>query len=460
MAIQIDWPRWAFAGMLAAVAASCGVLAGADPKLAIRVAVGIGFLVIAFTDLSMGLAIFIFASFVSMYPYTRYDVAARLILVMAWLALILTRRRSELEFTAVHPIAAGALLLFIGWAWISVGWSESTGHALMSATQYTLSALLLLITYTAVRNREDLGRVLVAFLLGAVASVIYALAGPNEEARLANTVLDPNLLGASLVCGLAIAVAIIAMYRPPAIRVLVGVSALLILAGILMTTSRSSLIALAVAGLAAIMLAGRWRALFILIAALVVGATFVYYAQFAPQTARDRVEAPLSGTQRSQDGRNTIWQLAFRAIEDEPVTGVGAGNFRVVQRRYLIRPGVDRANTQDARVISDPRGKVAHNSFLSVATELGAIGTVLFVFVIGFGMVSMRKAAALFARAGDPRMRAVAVALIVATVGLLSVQMFQSDQQGKPLWLLCGLGPALLAIAKASEPGAADPGRR
>jgi O-antigen ligase len=448
---RVDWSRWAFAGGVAFVAACSGVAAGANPILCIRIALGIGFVVIAFTNLSLGLAFFIFTSFVSLYPYTRYDAAVRVILVIAWIAYVLTNRRAE--FTSVHPIAALALLAFVGWSFISVGWAQDTGKALLSATQYALSALLLMITYTAIRNRKDLGTVLLAFLFGCVASIFYALAVPSSsgEGRLANSVLDPNLLGEALVCGLAIAAAILAMYRSPAIRLATLVSGALVLVGVLLTTSRSALIALGTAVLATIALAGRWRAIALLTAAIIVGATYIYFVQFAPYSAQQRVAAPLSGQSRIEDGRNTIWELALRAFKDKPITGVGAGNFRVVQVRYLLQPGVDRARTVTSQVIDDPAGKVAHNSFLSVMSELGIIGIVLFVFIIAFAIASLLKAARLFKRAGDGRMQVVAVALIVALVGSLTVQMFQSDQQGKVLWLLLGLGPAVLALAKNGE---------
>ena len=38
---------------------------------------------------------------------------------------------------------------------------------------------------------------------------------------------------------------------------------------------------------------------------------------------------------------------------------------------------------------------------------------------------------------------------MVAIVGSLGVQMFQSQQQEKVIWLLLGLAPAVLAIARS-----------
>jgi O-antigen ligase len=451
MTADIDWPRVAAGGALAFAAVICGLAAGIAPLVSIYVAVGVAFLVIAFTDLSMGLAILVFASFVTIYNYSVYDVAVRGILVLAWLAYVLSRRRKELDFQSVHPWAGGALLLFVAWCYLSTAWSQDTAKALISATEYGLSALLLLITYTAVQSKNDLGRILTAFLFGAVAAIIYAFISPaaSEEGRLANQVLGPNVLGEALVCGLAIGIALIVMYRSPVMRLLTIGATLFVGVGVLLTTSRSALLALVAGLIAAIVFAGRWRMVALCVTLVVGGGAYIYFKQFAPEGARERIEQPLSSQQRSEDGRNTIWSLAWRAFEDKPVTGVGAGNFRVVQVKFLLRPGVDRARTQTSEVVDDPHGKVAHNSFLSVASELGIVGLALFVFLIGFGFASLMKAARLFRKLDDGRMEAVAVSLIVAIVGSLGVQMFQSQQQEKVIWLLLGLAPAVLAIARS-----------
>jgi O-antigen ligase len=451
MTADIDWQRVAGGGALGFAAVLCGLAAGVEPLASIFVAVAVAFLVIAITDLSMGLAIFVFASFVSMYAYSLYDVAARTILILAWLMYVLTRRRKELDFQSVHPWAGGALVLFVAWCFLSTAWSEDTGKALLSATEYALSGLLLLVTYTAVQSKRDLGRVLTAFLFGACAAIIYAFISPaaSEEGRLANVVLGPNVLGEALVCGLAIGFALIVMYRSPAMRVVTIAATIFVGVGILLTTSRSALIALIASLVTAVALAGRWRMVALCVTLVLAGGTYIYFKQFAPASARQRIEQPLSSQQRSSDGRNTIWTLAVRAFEENPVTGVGAGNFRVVQRQFLLRPGVDRARTQFSEVIDDPHGKVAHNSFLSVASELGVVGLVLFVFLIGFGAASLLKAASLFKKLGDGRMQVLAICLVVAMVGSLGVQMFQSQQQEKVIWLLLGLGPALLAIARS-----------
>ena len=48
-------------------------------------------------------------------------------------------------------------------------------------------------------------------------------------------------------------------------------------------------------------------------------------------------------------------------------------------------------------------------------------------------------------------MLALATAIVVSLIGLLAADLFASEQYARDLWLLLGLGPALLAIAKRME---------
>ena len=102
MTFDIDWQRVVAGAALVFAAVLCGLAAGIDPLVSIYAAIGIAFLVIAFTDLSMGLAALVFASFVTIYNYSIYDVAARGILALAWLVYVLTRGRKELDFQLVY----------------------------------------------------------------------------------------------------------------------------------------------------------------------------------------------------------------------------------------------------------------------------------------------------------------------------------------------------------------------
>jgi O-antigen ligase len=125
-----------------------------------------------------------------------------------------------------------------------------------------------------------------------------------------------------------------------------------------------------------------------------------------------------------------------------PVKGVGAGQFRTSAAHYVIAPGTIKRTDL---LIDTPH--VAHNLYLQELTEFGVVGLVPFLLILLFPMLCMLRAARLFERMGDPQMELIARALFVGLVGILAADFFLSAQFSKQLWLLLGLGPALLAIA-------------
>lgn len=459
MAVRMDWTRWLVPVAVVLTAIPVGVLAGVNPRLAIGAALALAFLLIAFSDLSLGLAVFAFASAIELVPFGLNDALARLALAMAWLAVIVTRRRRELEFYSVHPWITLAFALFAGWALLSAVWADRPSMATLSAERYALDIILLLIVFTAVQTRADVGRVAIAMLLGATTAAVYGLATQTgvEEGRLETTLLDPNLLAASLIAGTALAVAVWAMYRSPLVRMLAAAAGTFCVVALFLTASRGGLTAFIICLLAAILVAGRWRAQVAVVAVAIAVAGYGYFAYLASDEVRERIDKPTRGEARVQEGRTTLWNVAWRAFEANPVHGVGAGNFRVSARNFLLQPGV--LGRTDL-IIEDP--KVVHNIYLEILTELGIVGLVLFAFAALACLGAALRAARVWAALGSSGMQLAALAVAIALLGILAANFFISDQYGKPLWLMLGLGPALLSIARADAASAesAAPSRR
>jgi O-antigen ligase len=205
-----------------------------------------------------------------------------------------------------------------------------------------------------------------------------------------------------------------------------------------LTVSRSGLVSLGVAALAAIIFSGRWRPKVTALAMTVACGALVYFAVFAPDQARQRVTQADGGT-----GREDIWRVAWRMVEDEPLRGVGAGNFDNSSIHYLIAPG----SLQRDDFIVDTQ-KVAHNVYLETWAELGLVGLALLVGLILMLLARCFDAIRTFERVGDLKMEIIARAHLIALFGLLASLFFSSDQYKKQLWLLLAIGPALLAIAR------------
>jgi hypothetical protein len=79
---------------------------------------------------------------------------------------------------------------------------------------------------------------------------------------------------------------------------------------------------------------------------------------------------------------------------------------------------------------------------------MGVIGLVAFVLILGFSLRCALRAARLFERRRDFTMELLSRAVFVGLVGILTADFFASEQFSKQLWLLLGLGPALLTMAQ------------
>ena len=455
MAERIDWSSWAGPATIALAATALGLLAGIDPRLAIVAAFGFAFVLITLSDLAAGMAVFAFLTFVEVLTIGNDTVSvtklAGLLLAASWFALMTTRPRSELEFFSVHPYISAVLVLFLGWVLISSSWAVNTDAVLASAGRYALDALLFVIVFTAIRTPKQLGWVMLAFVLGAAVAALHGIISPTgQEAagRLGSDILDPSQLSAVLVSGAALAFGVIVLFRDsPLLRIGALIIGIFAVVAISLTASRGGVVALGVSLIAAIVLGGRWRVQITVICAVFAMMTYLYFAAIAPVEIRDRIISPDVGQEKIEEGRTTLWQVAWRAFEANPEKGVGSGNFSDVSRNFLLEPGL-LARTDE--IIGD-NPKVVHNSYLEVATELGVVGFAFFAVIVGFSLGSCVRAARLFRLAGDRRMQGVSLCITIALIGDLAALFFVSDQYSKQLWFLMGLGPAILAMAHTAK---------
>lgn len=437
--------------MLLGLAAVVGLLAGLEPKLAILAAAACGFVLLVFVNLAAGLAIFTAEPIGLSVQESGLAILVAILLVLAWVAVVVVRDEAKNDFLAAHPGMSAILGLFLGWTALSLAWAESPSEALGTVGRYAVAVALFLIVFTAVRTRRHATMLAGAFLAGAVIAAAYALISvESTEAtfggRLASASFDPNELAATLVAGMALSFGVApALRSSPGLRVLAYAAGAFCFVAIFPTVSRGGLIALGMMLVAAIVFSGRWRFRVTLVAVTIAVGGVFYIAALAPAEDRERIEQTSRGQTKFLEGRTTIWEVAWRMVDANIVRGVGAGNFKISSRHYLLRPG---SVTRSDEIIDTP--KVAHSSYLEVLTGLGVVGLALFVAIVVFALGAAWQAARLFQIGNDVAGEAVARALVIALIGVLTANLFMSQEANKQLWLLLGLGPALYSVARLS----------
>jgi O-antigen ligase len=230
---------------------------------------------------------------------------------------------------------------------------------------------------------------------------------------------DPNVLGRYLALAvLALASGMVWARRGSRAGLAAGACAALILA-LTITYSQSSLAAL-LAGLVALA-AMRWSARWALgVAATVLAAGAVF-------AAVSGIDVDL-GSVRSLDvetsGRANLVRGGLELAADRPAFGYGSGSFQREFARHFRGPG------------EGAEGTVSHTEPITVAAEQGAVGLIVWLALVVWGVAALLRAAP-----GTPIARTALVACFAAmVVHSLAYAGFLIDPV---TWALLGLGLAM-----------------
>jgi len=378
---------------------------------------------------------------------------AGVILLVTWAVSLRypSSRRRYLGFLSNNPLLAVLITVFMGWCIASILWSLNTSFSIDAIQRYGLGFLLLMIVFTATRNRRSAILIAGAFSMAAALSTLIGIATNNRiEGRLVGTLSDANEYAALCVPGLLIAAAFASTASTPLRRMAFAGAGLLCALGIVLSGSRGGIIAIGAALMVWIVFGGRWR-MRVLTASVAVVFILVGYVNVAASPAtKARFETITQGEQFGKSagtGRADIWQVGLRAYRDHPTKGSGVGTFTEATPRYLAQPGLVRRGD-----FFTETPKVAHNMYLHVLVEIGVVGLVLFLSIILTCLVAVARAAQHFRRAGDVTLELISRTLLAGTTGLLVADFFISGQYQRILWILLGLCVGMLGVARGTYP--------
>jgi O-antigen ligase len=422
----------AFRAALLAAASLLALLAVVSPKAPLYVVVGIVLLAIAMTNLVALLAVFVVLTFPEQFPLgLGTAVQAKplgALLVLAWL-MHMSRHPDARVLMRDHPVFTGIGALFLIFATASAVWAASSGVALSNAERLLQVLILLVIVYSAVRTRKDMFVICATYAFTGGATAAYAIVnGATVGGRLTGGIGNSNFLAAEWVSASVIAGFLLAVTHRPLLRALLVASIAVEGIAVVMTQSRSGVLALCASLAVAVVVAGRHRpnALLCLLLVGVIGAG--YYGVAASTAVRDRI-THLS--EQNSAGRSDEWKIAVQIFEAHPIAGGGLGNYSV------LAPGYATANQPLSAARYAINGFVTHNTYLQVLSELGVIGFALLLVLTGVGFgISLEGLRDLDA---DPFLRPIGASVVAATAGVLVSYIFNSGLYEKQLWLLLAL---------------------
>ncbi|MFC7621699.1 O-antigen ligase family protein [Microlunatus sp. GCM10028923] len=217
----------------------------------------------------------------------------------------------------------------------------------------------------------------------------------TTTARHAGPLPDPNFWARLLVAGLPLALALAERAWKLGRRRWAGAAgliALLLLAGIYLTSSRGGFLAAGVALLGYLIAAGHGRWLLAIVPtgalALLLPGVGSRLLSFGDEDVQLAAEDP------SVLSRLATQRVALAMIADRPLVGVGPDGYIPAFGRYAAEAG-----QQIDRVLAP------HNLYLGLWAEVGLLGLLAFLLLVGVGLV-LAGATCLTARRMSPELRA------------------------------------------------------
>lgn len=292
----------------------------------------------------------------------------------SWFGVVLATGRMRRP----HPFHL-VVLLFLLWNVISLIWSVNTDETLDNLETYVQLAIMVFLIWDLHTTPRKIRIGLQAYVLGAFVTVWSVisnyLAGitTGQSGRYSGFDFNENGLAMILVIGMCIAwyLAINSSQstenEQPWERFLRFVNYVFVplaIFSVILTASRTALFSMApfvwfmLGSVSRLKISSRLLLTVGMITALILLQPLV------PQTSLDRLGTTSTElTDGDLNGRRQIWAAGIDAFLERPITGMGSGVFRTVAG-----------------------GKVAHNTYLSILTEIGIVGFALF---LGMLLVSL-----------------------------------------------------------------------
>jgi O-antigen ligase len=333
------------------------------------------------------------------------------------------QRRSIRRPGVIHYLAGA----FVLWAVMSYRWSISPDLTVGRAASYVQLLFMVWLIWEFAASVERQMLLIAAYVMGtwvAAISTFYAFvtdSGHNVslvEGRYTAVGANENELGIILALGLGMACYLLARNKSP--RILWFASVPVFLVAILLTGSRGSLIATSVAFMMFPVSLGRYSVTFRIAGGVALLVIAGLGAAILPETTWDRVKTiPTELSEGTLTKRTYIWSAGLDAYRHHPIAGVGAGAFEASVYKQL------------------DIAYVAHNSYLSVLVELGAVGLTIFATLL---------ACLIHSALGLPKVSRAAWLILLLTWGIAVSSV--TWEHRKPTWFLFGLLAAQAAALK------------
>jgi putative inorganic carbon (hco3(-)) transporter len=264
---------------------------------------------------------------------------------------------------------------------------------------------------------------------GLAQASVHQIVGQTHGYRSAGPIGDPNFYGLALAVVIPLALFRVRDETSRRLRIVAAAAIVLLLSGIVLTYSRTAVVAVAVT-LVGFLAMSNISLRHISLAALCA----LPFLVFVPSEYWHRA-ASITSDDQSIQGRTASDRVAFEIFLTHPVFGVGADNYQDVYTSYQIRLHVLDAAPD------------AHDLYLATASETGLLGLATLGGALVIVLRRTWRARRDAIRAGDRLWEGLAGGSFLALIGYLTGSLFVPNAFPRYLWILVGL-----AIASSQRP--------
>lgn len=304
--------------------------------------------------------------------------------------------------------------------------------------------LLFLLLAAAVRNTQDVRRLIVVYVYGCAALGAYVLVSPRNFVG----GYDSNDVAMVLVSALPLAIHLLLGARAAVDKLPLLLSLSICITGVVVTGSRGGFVSLAAAVVFSLFffrgIKRFWRIATVVGVAGLIG---IAGGQAYWSEMRSLVSLGEDYNVTSFTGRKQIWLRGIGYMAANPLTGVGIDNFKAAEGQH---PVVQQRQSRGRGT----KWSVAHSAWVQVGAELGLPGLLSFLALFGVAAKGLYRIRQNRARRGVPVSVPDASALAEALLGaLFAVAVgisFLSQAYGYALWALLGLAMGLFKVVRVN----------
>lgn len=383
-----------------------------------------------------------------------------------------------------HPVTLGLVALLVI-SLVSTFVNGVPPAVALAGTLFTVDAMALFFMARMVGfDRRQMGLAVGVFVgfvvLSALIGIAQAVLGPGilgfstvagrfgESIRVASFLVDPGLFSAVL--GVASAFAFFLIHRADraSVRWLAAGAAFVLVLALLLTFSRGGWFGMLFGfGIVALLLDWRVFVVALITASLAYATASVMPRNLLPPSPGERREAleepsdildsTLARTAAISEGRDlrTLFILnGLPILADHPLVGVGPGRFGGAAAHLFDTPIYERYGTDD--LFWADRQTTVDDFWLHLVVELGVLGLLAYVFIVGVLGFQMFRAARRSHAGRFVLLAGIAAALAILVMNGITSMLLEGNTVSFALWFLLGLGSLLGRREVDQCPGAVE----